>query len=133
MDFYIDCISKIGIFIKWKFDTENMPRPPKHRRIRCNGELYGFVPICPPTREPVELGLDHIEALRLYDVEGLDQEQAAIQMGVSRATFGRIIREAHKLLAEAVLDSRALVVKSPKAVEVRCEGMRKRRRRGFYG
>ncbi len=110
-----------------------MSRPPKHRRIRCRGGLYGFIPICPPTGAPVELGLDHIEALRLYDAEGLDQEHAAEKMGISRATFGRIIREVHKLVAEALLNSRELIVKSPEAVDIRCEGIGRRHRRGFHG
>jgi len=110
-----------------------MARPLKHRRVRCRGGIYGFVPICPPEGEPVILRLDHIEALRLYDVEGFDQEQAAERMGVSRATFGRIIREAHELVAYAILNSRELIVRSPREVEVQCEGFQRRRRRGFYG
>ena len=53
--------------------------------------------------EVVVMTLDEFEALRLSDLEGLYQEQAAAQMNVSRATFGRILRSAHRKVADAIV------------------------------
>lgn len=56
----------------------------------------------------VTLTLDEYEAIRLADREGLYQEEAAERMGVSRATFGRIVDVAHRKIAEAITDGKAL-------------------------
>jgi len=58
----------------------------------------------------VELTLDELEAIRLADYEGLYQEAAARSMGVSRQTFGRIIQQAHRKIAEAVLFGKILKI-----------------------
>jgi uncharacterized protein len=52
--------------------------------------------------------LDEFEALRLADLEGRYQEQAAERMGVSRSTFGRIVDSAHRKVAEALIAGKAL-------------------------
>ncbi len=44
----------------------------------------------------VEISLDEMEALRLADVEGLNQHDAARIMGISQPTFHRILREARR-------------------------------------
>jgi predicted DNA-binding protein (UPF0251 family) len=49
------------------------------------------------------LALDEYEAIRLADLEGLYQEQAAERMNVSRPTFGRILATAHRKVAEALV------------------------------
>jgi predicted DNA-binding protein (UPF0251 family) len=60
--------------------------------------------------EEVILTVDEFEAIRLADLEGLYQEQAAEQMNVSRQTFGRIIDSAHKKVAEALVRGKALKI-----------------------
>ena len=60
--------------------------------------------------ELVTLTFDEIEALRLGDLEGLYQEQAAEKMNVSRQTFGRIIDSAHKKIADALVNGKALSI-----------------------
>lgn len=52
--------------------------------------------------------LDEFEAIRLADLDGLYQEQAAEQMGVSRATFSRIVDSAHAKVADALVHGKAL-------------------------
>lgn len=54
------------------------------------------------------LTLDEFEAIRLTDREGLYQEQAAERMGVSRATFGRIVEAARRKIAEVLVEGKAL-------------------------
>lgn len=60
------------------------------------------------TPQEVILTLDEFEALRLADLEGLYQEEAAQRMGVSRPTFGRILGVAHRKVAEALILGKAL-------------------------
>jgi predicted DNA-binding protein (UPF0251 family)/DNA-directed RNA polymerase subunit RPC12/RpoP len=51
----------------------------------------------------VELGMDEYEAIRLKDYLGLEQSEAAFEMGVSQPTFHRIIDEAHRKVAKALI------------------------------
>jgi len=60
--------------------------------------------------EEVVLTVDEFEAIRLADLEGLYQEQAAEKMNVSRQTFGRIIESAHKKVADALVGGKALKI-----------------------
>ena len=52
--------------------------------------------------------MDEFEAIRLADLEGLYQEQAAERMNVSRQTFGRIVEAARRKVAQALFDGLAL-------------------------
>ena len=58
--------------------------------------------------EEVVMALDEFEAMRLADLDGLYQEQAAEQMNVSRPTFSRIIESAHRKMADALVHGKAL-------------------------
>lgn len=89
-----------------------MARPEKLRRVVC---LAGDLAFKPVGRRAAELDvevlrLDELEALRLADLEGLYQEAAAERMGVSRATFGRILERARATVARALIQERFLVV-----------------------
>ena len=84
---------------------------PKHcRRVGCLPVSTYFKPRGVPLSmlDEVSLTVDEFEALRLGDLEGLYQEQAADKMKVSRQTFGRIIESAHKKVAEALVQGKAL-------------------------
>ena len=90
-----------------------MTRPTTPRQIAPNLEGRTFkpqgVPRCDLTQ--VDLSLDGLEALRLADVEGLYQEEAASRMGISRATFARVLAQARRTVAEAIVEGRALVIR----------------------
>jgi predicted DNA-binding protein (UPF0251 family) len=58
--------------------------------------------------EEILMTLDELESMRLADLEGLYQEQAAERMAVSRATFGRILEAARRKVAEALIQGKAL-------------------------
>jgi len=60
--------------------------------------------------EEVNLTLDELEAVRLADLEGLYQEDAAKKMNISRQTFGNIINSAHKKIADVLLNAKALKI-----------------------
>jgi hypothetical protein len=58
----------------------------------------------------VTLRADELEALRLADIEGLYQEAAAERMGVSRATFARILARARSVVARAIVEEKLLAI-----------------------
>jgi predicted DNA-binding protein (UPF0251 family) len=87
-----------------------MPRPFCRRQIAGRPRAAVFKPLGVPFRELVEIvmTLDEFEAIRLADLDGLYQEQAAEQMGVSRATFSRIVDSAHSKVADVLVHGKAL-------------------------
>ena len=87
-----------------------MPRPTSPRRIPEDMKSRVFKPQAVPMGrlESVNVTLDGLEALRLADLEGLYQEEAARRMGVSRATFARILAQARRAVAEALVQGKAL-------------------------
>jgi predicted DNA-binding protein (UPF0251 family) len=60
--------------------------------------------------DQVVLSVDELESIRLADLMGLYQEQAAEQMNISRQTFGRIIESAHNKVAQALIDGKTLKI-----------------------
>ena len=91
----------------------DMPRPHKCRFIGGTPGVSHFKPAGIPGQKlaTVELQLDELEALRLADLEGFYQEQAAGAMGISRATFGRVLDRAHQKVADAIINGKMLSVK----------------------
>jgi len=89
-----------------------MARPRNCRRVGSMPESNYFKPRGIPLSmlEEIILNVDEFEAIRLADLEGLYQEQAAEKMNVSRPTFGRIIDAAHKKVAEALVKGKALKI-----------------------
>jgi predicted DNA-binding protein (UPF0251 family) len=89
-----------------------MPRPCKCRRIRGRPCADYFKPRGIPLSEleEVVLTLDEIEAMRLADLDGLYQEQAAQKMNISRQTFGNIVESARKKTANAIFNGKVLKI-----------------------
>lgn len=87
-----------------------MARPRKLRRVAFLPGVTYFKPrgIAMRLLEEVRLSVDELEALRLKDLEGLEQEEAAEEMGISRQTFQRVLEEAHRKVAEGLVMGRAL-------------------------
>lgn len=87
-----------------------MPRPRRCRWIENLPSVTYFKPRGIPTAmlDEVVLSVDEFEALRLADRDGLYQEEAAARMGISRQTFGRIVESAHRKVAEALVEGKAL-------------------------
>ena len=82
-----------------------MPRPRKARFVQGGPMANVFRPRGIPARdlEEVVVPIEGLEALRLSDLEKLDQETAAAHMNVSRQTFGRVLAEARQIVAEALV------------------------------
>ncbi len=58
----------------------------------------------------VEFTPEELEALRLSDIEGLTQIEAAERMGVSQPTFHRILKEARRKASIAVVGGASINV-----------------------
>jgi len=108
-----------------------MARPRCPRRVVAPPRVGYFKPAGVPLRglEEIALSVDEFEALRLADLEGLYQDQAALRMGISRATFARIVEASRRKVAEALVHGRALrITGGPVAFagerRFRCEGCR---------
>ena len=89
-------------------------QPPEAGALEAPAEESG-----PPERfgisldrqQPLEIRSDEFEAIRLTDLEGLYQAEAAEKMSVSRQTLGRILESAHKKIADALVNGKALLIK----------------------
>lgn len=58
----------------------------------------------------IRLGLDELEALRLCDLEDLEQEDAGRRMRVSRGTVQRLVQSGRAKLVRALIENSALVI-----------------------
>ncbi|MDD3264895.1 MAG: DUF134 domain-containing protein [Dehalococcoidales bacterium] len=87
-----------------------MVRPRKCRHISFLPDVTYFKPQGIPMRflEEVSLSFEEIEAIRLKDIEGLEQEEAASRMNVSRPTYQRVLVSARKKIATAILSAKAI-------------------------
>jgi len=89
-----------------------MPKPKKERFVRVPPPVVLFRPIGIPSSQLkyVVLHLDEYEALRLVDHDGMDQTQAAAQLGISRPTCARILEGAHRKIADAIVNGCAITI-----------------------
>lgn len=87
-----------------------MARPTKCRRVDSFPGVNYFKPAGIPLRvlEEICLSVEEIEAIRLKDLEGLEQEQGAKRMNVSRPTFQRMLTSARQKIADALLNGKAM-------------------------
>lgn len=85
-----------------------MPRPKILRRVTEYPVMSGYLPENLPPTGTVDLTVEGIEAIRLSDLEGLSHEAAAEQMGISRQTYGRVLAEARKIVAEALITGKRI-------------------------
>ena len=89
-----------------------MPRPPKWRTVATIPSATYFKPAGIPLRllSEVRLAVEEIEAIRLKDLEGLEQEECAQRMSISRPTFHRVLKAARRKIADAFMNGRAIRV-----------------------
>ena len=70
-----------------------------------------FRPMGMPTVNVVTLRVEELEAIRLVDLEGLEQEEAAKRMGVSRKTLWTDLKSARKKVAYALVNGYAIEIR----------------------
>lgn len=87
-----------------------LPRCKKQRCCRHLDSEIIYKPAGVPCSElnEVLLELDEFEALRLCDLDGLDQETAGTRMGVSRGTVQRLLASGRRKLIGALVNQAAL-------------------------
>jgi uncharacterized protein len=92
--------------------VDAMPRPRKHRQIKYCPEVLYFKPKGVPLRDlaVVELEPDELEALRLSDILGKTQAEAAGEMEISQSTFYRVVNAAHRKTADALVNGKAISI-----------------------
>jgi predicted DNA-binding protein (UPF0251 family) len=80
--------------------------------VAFNPEISFFKPRGIPMLDLAEvcITVDEREALRLADLDGLSHEDAGQCMGVSRATFGRILHRARQTVADALINGKAIKI-----------------------
>ena len=87
-----------------------MPRPRICRRVRFRPGVTYFKPAGVRMTELDEtiLSVDEYEAVRLVDLEGIEQSKAGGQMKISQPTLSRLLKSGRKKLAEAIVKGKAI-------------------------
>jgi uncharacterized protein len=93
-------------------ERKNMPRPTTPRRILFQPETTYFKPAGIPLSglDEIILSFEEIEALRLKDVNNLNQTKAAKEMEISQSTFFRVLSNARKKVSDAIVNGKAIRV-----------------------
>ncbi|MBU1104452.1 DUF134 domain-containing protein [Candidatus Parcubacteria bacterium] len=89
-----------------------MSRPKKPRCLRFKPTVYYFKPQGIPLRvlEEVVLLPDELEALKLHEIDGLEQMKASEKMKISQPTFARLLGSASKKIAQAIIQGKAIKI-----------------------
>lgn len=86
-----------------------MPRNIKCRKVCAEFQHKVFTPE-EDEKGYVTINVDELEALRLCDLENMDQEEAAKRMEVSRGTFQRILYSARYKSVEALCEGKGVLI-----------------------
>lgn len=87
-----------------------MARPIKWRKVEFIPNIQYFAPSDIDAAELQEnvLLIEELEAIRLKDLEGMEQEDCADKMEVSRQTFQRILNVAREKIADSLINGKAI-------------------------
>jgi predicted DNA-binding protein (UPF0251 family) len=91
-----------------------MVRPRKKRFIRFDPKVTYYKPRGIPLSELEEIALttDELEALRLKNIEELNQTDCAKKMLISQSTFQRILSSAYKKVSVALIQGKAIRIEN---------------------
>jgi len=89
---------------------KSLARPVKWRKVEFIPNIQYFVPSDIDVDDLQEniLRIEELEAIRLKDLEGLEQEDCADKMEVSRQTFQRILNTAREKIADSLINGKAI-------------------------
>ena len=89
-----------------------MVRPRHCRRVGYEPQVTYFKPAGIPVVDLEEtiLTVDEFEAVRLKDLEALEQEECAKNMGISQPTFHRLIVSAREKIANSIVNGKAIKI-----------------------
>ena len=92
-----------------------MVRPKCDKKVDFCPKFTEFKPEgCPTKMKLVEIEPEEAEALRLKNIENLDQNSAAKKMGISQSTFQRILSSAYKKVSHALIAGNIIKLKENK-------------------
>lgn len=89
-----------------------MARPKKLRKVSVIPKFKNFKPsgIKCNDLEKITLKIEELEALKLRDIDKLEQAACAKKMEVSRQTFQLIIKKAHEKVSTSLIEGRCLTI-----------------------
>jgi predicted DNA-binding protein (UPF0251 family) len=89
-----------------------MGRQPLWRRVSYLPRISYFKPagIRLAQLQEICLAIEEAEAIRLKDLEGLEQQECAQRMNISRTTFGRVLVSARRKVADALLNGKSIKI-----------------------
>ena len=86
-------------------------RPKKYRVVARQPKISQFSPRGRPGRpDEIDLKMDEFEAIRLADFFGFSQKEAAKSMHISQQTFSRILKRAHKAIANGIVTGKIIKI-----------------------
>ena len=90
-------------------------RPKKERKIEKKPHVLTFSPRGKAGRpNEVDLEFEGLEAIRLADFGGIRHKEAAKRMGISRQSFGRVLKKARKTVSDALVNGKIIRVEGGK-------------------
>lgn len=98
--------------VNYRNQRKGLGRPRGNRRVGFGHKMNYFKPQGVPMSnlQIVEITTEELEALRLKNVENLDQVEAAYKMGTSQSTFQRILKSAYEKMSLALVKGWAIKV-----------------------
>ncbi len=89
-----------------------MPGRRRCRRVGFQPAFTSFGPAAAGMTAPDEaiLSVDEFEAVRLKDLEGLDQSECAEMMEISQPTFHRLVISARRKIADALTHGKTIKI-----------------------
>ena len=89
-----------------------MPRPRRRRWVGHEPGVTFFKPRGVPMNclEEIIISIEEYEALKLADLQGKSQNEAAKRMGVSQPTFNRLLSSARKKISGAIVNGKAIKI-----------------------
>lgn len=90
--------------------TKNLARPVKWRKVEFIPNIQYFAPsdVDGDILQENVIRIEELEAIRLKDLEGLEQEECAERMEISRQTFQRILNAAREKVADSLVNGKAI-------------------------
>lgn len=87
-------------------------RPCLRRRVNFNPSVTYFKPQGVPVSslEIIELKMEELEAIRLKNIDKLDQRECAKKMKTSPATLQRVLSSAHEKISKALVEGKAIKI-----------------------
>jgi predicted DNA-binding protein (UPF0251 family) len=83
-------------------------RPKINKNLCCCPKTTVFTPGNVTRPDEVNLFCEEVEALDLKNNKGLDQVEAAKQMGISQSTFQRILASACNKMSDALVNGKTI-------------------------